>query len=118
VAVSPAGGEATAAVCGMLGVPFTCLGDPSGKAYDAFGLGRAGLSQMVSLRILWQSVRSLVRGNRPSRPQGDISRLPGAFVIDRGGVVRWARRGHDAADHAGAAELLVALDKLGPPGPG
>ncbi|MEK6709635.1 MAG: redoxin domain-containing protein, partial [Nitrospinota bacterium] len=89
VAVSPAEGAISQAVSGMLGAPFACLGDPTGEAYDAFGLGRAGMTQVINFHTFSRGLWAMLRGHRQGRPVGDRARLPGAFLIDGDGVVRW-----------------------------
>ncbi|MBI3128766.1 MAG: redoxin domain-containing protein [Candidatus Tectomicrobia bacterium] len=112
VAVSPAEGAAAEAVCGMLGSPFICLGDPAGKAYDAFGLVQAEVSQLINFRTFSRGLWAMLRGHRHGQTIGDRSRLPGAFIIDGEGTIRWGRRGRDAADHPTAQDLLNAWDGI------
>ncbi len=112
VAVSPAFGAMCEILCSRLGLFFPCLGDPEGRAYDAYGLPRGRMSQLLNFHTIALGARALLRGHLPRAPSGDPYRLPGAFIIARGGTVRWAWRGRDAADHPGAAGLLTALDGL------
>lgn len=116
--MSPAEGASSAAVGGMLGAPFPCLGDPAGAAYDAFGLGRGGMSQMVNLHTVSRGFWAMLRGHRQGRSVGDRSRLPGAFLIDGGGAIRWGHRGRDAADHPTASDILTAWDRVRAPSGG
>ncbi|OGL59499.1 MAG: hypothetical protein A3J27_07415 [Candidatus Tectomicrobia bacterium RIFCSPLOWO2_12_FULL_69_37] len=111
-AVSPAEGVPSAAVGGALGAPFPCLGDPTGEAYDAFGLGRGEMAQMFNLHTLSRGVWAYLRGHRQTKPVGDRSRLPGAFLIDGAGRIRWGHRGRDAVDHPAASTLLAAWDRV------
>jgi hypothetical protein len=53
------------------------------------------------LRKFWQD-----------RAVGDNRRLPAAFIIDRGGTIRWTWRGKDTADNASTEDPLSALDNL------
>ncbi len=112
VTISPVDGVASDSVCGMLNVPYTCLGDPSGEAYEAYGLGRGGIWKMVNPHILYRGMVAFFGGHRQRRPVGDRFRLPGAFIIDPGGRIQWVWRGRDAADHASAFEILSAIDKV------
>src|SRR5262249_37102615 len=43
----------------------------------------------------------------------ELSNRPATFVIDRGGLIRYERRGNGATDRPNAAELLQILDDLG-----
>jgi peroxiredoxin len=112
VAVSPAEGAAAEAICGMLGSPFYCLGDPLGKAYDAFGLGQGAPGQMFNLHTFSRGVWAMLHGHWQHEAIGDRSRLPGAFLIDGEGTIRWGQRGKDAADHPAAHEILTAWDRM------
>lgn len=112
LAVSPAEGDATEAICGMLSAPYVCLGDPSGEGYDAYGIERASMKQMINFHTLFRAIGAFFKGHRQSRAVGDRERLPGAFVIDSGGMIHWAWRGRDAADHARSPELFAALDAV------
>lgn len=113
VAISPAEGKSAASVCGMFGIPFKCLGDPTGEAYDAFGLGRGNLNQMFSLHTFSRAVLAFFRGHRQGLALGDRFRLPGVFIIGQGGGTQWAWRGRDAADHPSPRVILSALDETG-----
>lgn len=114
VAVSPAEGASAFAVCGMFDVTYACLGDPTGAAYDAFGLERGESSHLYNVRTLVRGFLAFLRGHRQGRRLGDPFRLPGAFIIDREGIVRWSWRGRDAADHPDAIRLLSALEAVKP----
>jgi peroxiredoxin len=111
VAIGPVDGASAESVCGMLNLPCTCLGDPSGEAYEAYGLGRGGISKMVNPHTLYRGVIAFFGGHRQGRPVGDRFRLPGAFIIDQDGKTQWVWRGRDAADYPGALEILSAIDK-------
>ncbi|MEE9240308.1 MAG: AhpC/TSA family protein [bacterium] len=114
VAISPVDGASAESVCGMLNVPYTCLGDPSGEAYEAYGLGRGGFWKILNIHTLFRGMLAFFGGHRQGRPMGDRFRLPGAFIIDSNGRTVWAWRGRDAAGHASALDLLSALDKTKP----
>ena len=113
VAVSPAPGASCGAVCAMFHFPFTCLGDPGGEAYDAYGLERHGIGRIIGLRTVWRGFRAFIGGHRQARAIGDRLRLPGAFIVGPEGGILWASRGREASDHASAAALLSALDETG-----
>ena len=111
-AVSPAGGKPTGAVCGMLNLGYPCYGDPTGEAYEAFGIKQGTFGNLYNWHTLSKGFLAFLRGFRQGRAVGDNRRLPAAFIIDREGTIRWTWRGKDAADNASAGDLLSALDKL------
>jgi peroxiredoxin len=46
------------------------------------------------------------------RIRGDAMQLPGSFVIDRSGVIRFANRSRQSADWATVDDLLQAVKSL------
>ena len=112
MAVNPAEGVSAAPVCEMFNFPFACLGDPSGEAYEAYGLERGNIGRMHSFRSVWRGALAFFRGHRQGLPVGDRFRLPGAFIIGPDGILLWAWRGRDASGHAGAEMILDALDEI------
>lgn len=45
---------------------------------------------------------------------GDVFQMPGTFIIDSEGIVRYARYSRHVADHPPTADLITALGTLGP----
>jgi hypothetical protein len=60
-------------------------------------------------------MRAVLGGNLPGPPTGDTAQLPGAFVIDPSGIVRFAHLGAHAGDNPTTDELLSAIDGTGVP---
>ncbi len=112
MAVGQGSPTATAAFAYHLDLPFTMLADPERVAYRAYGLTRGTLAQLLGPAVLLVHLRGLRRGARPGRIVGDTRQLPGAFIVDRRGDVRFAKPGAHAGDHAANAELLTALEGL------
>jgi peroxiredoxin len=71
---------------GMLDVPR--FSDPDGRLYESFGLVRAELRQYLNAESILRMLGALVRGHFIGFPAGDIERLPGVFLIDRGKMRR------------------------------
>jgi peroxiredoxin len=69
---------------GMLDVPR--FGDPQGRLYEAFGLLRAELRQYLNSESILRMLNAWFRGHFVGFPAGDIERMPGAFLIDRGKI--------------------------------
>ena len=90
------------------GAEFRFLSDPEHRAYRAYGLGRGTLAQVMSPAILLKATLSALRGN-VGRRVGDVFQMPGTFVIDRQGVVRFCHRNRDAADNPANDAVLAAL---------
>jgi peroxiredoxin len=100
--------EQTASLCGRYGCEFPCLSNPECKAYRAYGLERGSYGQVMSPMILLKATLSALRGNI-GRQVGDVFQMPGTFVIDREGVVRFAHYNRDSADNPSTASVLAAV---------
>jgi hypothetical protein len=91
-------------------VPFACLTSPDRSAHRAYGLRRGTVNQVAGPRLWLPWLWSSVTGNPQSRfGQGDPAQLPGTFVVDTAGVVRYAYRGHRSDDNPPNREVLAAL---------
>lgn len=87
---------------------FTLLTDPEGTSYASAGL-RRGLSSTFSLRVLGKGLQAYRQGYRQTSVRGDPVQQGGAFVIGRGGELRYQFVSQHAGDHPGLAALLAAL---------
>lgn len=103
-----------AAFCRRWDVPFICLTSPDGRAHRAYGLRRGNLNQVAGPRVWMPWLRATARGHHQGRfGQGDPARLPGTFVVDPTGIVRYAHRGRRADDTPPNDEVLAAVAALG-----
>jgi peroxiredoxin len=112
VAVGQGSLERTAAFVADLGLPYRVLGDPARTAYRAYGLTEGSLGQIFSAAAGRGVLRAFRHGARGGRVTGSATQLPGAFVVDRVGIIRYARPGRHAADTPGSDELLAAVAGL------
>src|SRR5918992_2893008 len=80
--------------CDERHVPFRCLSDPGQDAYRAYGLERAAPLQVFNPRVYMRYARAVFKRDVDlAKASGDDWRqMPGTFVIDRKGVVRYAHR--------------------------
>lgn len=75
------------------------VSDPHCRLYGAFGLRRGSFLQMFGPRMWWRAMQAWFRGRHGiGALQGDGFRLPGAFLVFDGEILR-AHRARDAADH-------------------
>lgn len=95
-------------------VPFTFLLDPDRAAYRAYGLARGGLMQVfgpsTALPFLSANLRPETR--QRGLKGGDLMQMPGTFVVDGEGVVRFAHRNRHVADSPRNLDILVALSRI------
>ena len=74
------------------------IADPEARLYDAFGLSRGGVGQVLAPRVWLRGFQALFRGHLVGKPVGDVWRMPGYFLIEAGRVT-WYYQPHDSADH-------------------
>jgi peroxiredoxin len=91
-------------------LPFPVFGDWDLVAYRAFGLGRATVSGFFNPAVYRAGLRAVLGGNLPGPPTGDTAQLPGAFVIDPSGIVRFAHVGTHPGDNPTTDALLAAAN--------
>ena len=70
--------------------------DPEGQLYEAFGLQRGAAGDVAGPRVWWRGLSATLRGHLPSKPKGDIFRLPGTILLEQGEIVRADRPGTSA----------------------
>lgn len=75
-----------------LDIPFPVLVDADRDAYRAWGLRRSSVAGVWLDPRVWRRYAALlVRGERLGRPGADTLQLGGDFVVDRDGIVTYAR---------------------------
>jgi hypothetical protein len=60
--------------------------DKEGTLYNAFGLERAELRQYLNRESIFRMVMAWFDGHFALFPQGDIMRMPGTFLVERGEI--------------------------------
>jgi peroxiredoxin len=90
----------------------TCLADDTHEAYALYGLGQGGLGQLVSPAVLKASVRALKAGHRQTETVHDAKMLPGTFIVDRDGTIRYTYYSTHAGDHPAIDDLIAAATSL------
>lgn len=94
---------------------FVCAADPDASAHRAYGLRRGSLRQVMGPQVYlrWAKARVLSDISFPSAKLGeDVMQMPGTFVIDTGGVVRYAHRNRDVTDNPANEDVLGVLADL------
>ena len=91
---------------------FSMVCDPDRRLYRAYQLKKTGFLQLVSPSLFAKAMKALGSGHKMGSPQGDVFQLPGVFIIDTKGRVRFSRHSRDPSDHPKPEELLSALDRI------
>jgi hypothetical protein len=104
--VGSADGEATRRFFADFAPEERCIADPEGALWQAFGLGRGGVAQLIGPAVIGSALGAILKGNGIGLPSGDPLRLGGFFLVSEGRIA-WARRARHAGDHPSLEELEV-----------
>lgn len=83
------------------------VSDPTGRFYDAFGVGHMSPLQMLRPGLWAAERRARAKGHKQGPQSGDVWRMPGIFLV-AGARILWQ---HDFR-HAGDAPAFEALPAL------
>jgi len=90
---------------------LTFAADPQREVFRAYGLQQGTAKQVIGPKVWASLFKGLVRAGA-GKPIGDIWQMPGAFVIDRGGVIRYAHYPSNQAEHPSHDEIVSVLQSL------
>ena len=99
----------TAAFAERFDVPYPIVSDPKRKLYQAFELGRMKPWDFLSPIVALKGVSAMAQGHLMGLTQGDARQLPGVFVIDTTGAIRFHHYSRDPSDHPFPEIILDAL---------
>jgi hypothetical protein len=88
------------------------VSDPGQRLYTAFALGSARMRDWLSPRVLVRYLRTLRAGHGAAMMGGDVRRLPGAFLVADGAIVK-AFRPDSVADDLDLSDLAVCPPPAG-----
>ena len=91
-----------------LSFPIIC--DPDKKLYKTFGIGRVSFLSMASPAFLLKGFKTLSRGQPLGIPKDDVLQMPGVFLIDTSGNIRYAHYSKDPSDNPSIGTLLALKD--------
>lgn len=101
--------EETAAFKTRFEVPFPMIADPERRLFEAFRLKRASAGSLLSAGMVVKGLKAMAGGHGLGMPQGDVRQLPGVFIIDPEGRIRFSHHAEGPADHPTPEALLAAL---------
>jgi len=89
-------------------LPFTVLADDDQESYRAFSVPRGGVLGVMGPHMWPVGLKSILQ-HGAGKPVGDPWQLPGAFVIDTKGEIRFAHRAKHSADWPKTEDLVAAV---------
>ena len=101
--------EETAAFKKRFDVPFVMIADPEKQLFGAFHLKRASAASLLSAGMVAKGLVAISKGHHMGIPQGDVRQLPGIFIIDTDGRIRFSHYAKGPADHPRPEVLLERL---------
>ena len=104
--------EPTRHFCRQRGVPFDCLGDPEREGYDTVGLEHGKPLDLIGPKSAVGWLKAAAHGNFAGGAQGgDVTQMPGTFVVAPDGTVAFAHYNRDTADNPSNKAVLAAVRK-------
>lgn len=94
------------------GIPFPCLADPQGDTYQLYLVPKANWGQYLSPKTLLPVLKATLSGFFHGKFEGEERQLPGLFIIDKKGVLRFKYIGQHPADSLSLGEVLKELERL------
>ncbi|MFN2200569.1 MAG: AhpC/TSA family protein [Caldilineaceae bacterium] len=88
------------------------VSDPSKYLYQAFGLERASLREIIGPEVAACGIRAMKNGSFGGRPVGDTRMMPGAFLVD-GEEILWRHDYRHIADHPDFEQVVSNTAKNG-----
>jgi peroxiredoxin len=94
-----------------LDLRFPILADREHRGYDAYGLGKTKMADLVNPKLFVAGLRALSSGAMQGKSSGDARQLPGTFIVDPAGIVRYAHPATIASDLASTTELIAWIEQ-------
>ena len=104
--------EETARFKTQFDIPYDMIADPEKALYRAFDLKQASTGKLLSVGMAVKGVSAILRGHGLGMPKGDVRQLPGVFIIDTGGKLRYRYDAEGPADHPAPEELIEVLQSI------
>jgi peroxiredoxin len=101
--------EETASFKKRFDVPFPMIADPERELFMAFRLKRASTGSLLSAGMMVRGLKAMAMGHGIGVPKGDVRQLPGVFIIDTDGRIRFSHHASGPADHPQPETLLAVL---------
>lgn len=93
-------------------LPFPCLADPEGDTYKLYFVPKASWGQYLSPKVILPVLKATFSGFFHGKFEGEERQLPGLFLIDKKGVLRFKYIGQHPADTLSMENVLREMDML------
>jgi peroxiredoxin len=100
--------------CDRQRIEFDVFVDPERVAFRAFGLIEGGIRQVLTPAVLLPWVKNELKAEtrQGGLRGGSFMQMPGTFVVDTTGIVRFAHRNRHVADTPRNQAILDVLAKI------
>lgn len=92
--------------CGKFAPHIDCLVDETTKPYDAYGLTRGRSKEFMTLNNAKRFIELAAQGIQAGSVVGDWMMMPGFFIVDQNGIVRYTYYAREAADHPDMSAVI------------
>ena len=83
-----------------------CVTNEEPVLHATFGIEKGNLLRLVAPDAIKAGARAASRGHTQGQATGDTQRLPGTFIVDADGIIRYAYYGKHAGDNPDLSSLL------------
>ncbi len=87
-------------------LPFEIICDPAGKLFALYGVAPGNLFQYLAPPVILKALRAARGGFSHGKKEGNEMQLPAVFVVDAGGIIRYAYYGKNIGDVPDSAAVL------------
>lgn len=96
-------------MCSNFGPSLTCFASTTNDPYTAWGLRRTNLGEALKhgVKIARASLKATAAVGRQGKSTGDIQMMPGTFVVDTQGIIRYAYYSQYAGDDPPIEDLIA-----------
>lgn len=83
-----------------------CVTNEEPVLHSTFGIERGNMLRLIAPDAIKAGARAASRGHTQGQSTGDAQRLPGTFIVDAAGIIRYAHYGKHAGDNPDLLSLL------------
>jgi peroxiredoxin len=91
-----------------------CMTNEEPELHASYGVERGNILRMIAPDALKAGAEAASRGHTQGTATGDQTRLPGTFIVDAAGIVRYAHYGKHAGDNPDLDKLIAWWREVAP----